>query len=141
MTSPWILVIAVAKVLPKKATPLVFAALGGVVSENAGVVNIALEGMMAGGAFAAVATSYYTHSVALALAAAVVTGASLAFVLAYFAVAQRADQIIVGMAINIFAIGATAYLVSSVFGQPGASPQVEGLRDESVLTWTAAAIC
>jgi ABC-type uncharacterized transport system permease subunit len=140
MMSPWILAAAVAKVLPKKATPLVFAALGGVLSENAGIVNIALEGIMAGGAFAAVATSYYTHSVALALASALVTGALLALVLAYFAIAQRADQIIVGMAINIFAIGGTAYLVSAVFGQPGASPQVAGLRDESALTWAAAAI-
>jgi ABC-type uncharacterized transport system permease subunit len=140
MTSTWMLVTAIAKVLPKKATPLIFAALGGVLSENAGVVNIALEGIMAGGAFAAVVTSYYTHSVALSLAVALLTGAALAFVLAYFAIAQRANQIIVGMAINIFALGAAAYLVSAIFGQPGASPQVAGLRDESLLTWTAAAI-
>jgi general nucleoside transport system permease protein len=140
MTTPWMLVVAVAKVLPKKATPLAFAALGGVLSENGGVVNIALEGIMAAGAFAAVATSYYTHNIALALASAVAAGAALAFVLAYFAIAQRADQIVVGMAINIFAIGATAYLVSAVFGQPGASPQVAGLRDESLLTWSAAII-
>ena len=140
MTVPWMLVVAVAKVLPKKATPLAFAALGGVLSENGGVVNIALEGIMAAGAFAAVATSYYTHNIALALTSAVAAGAALAFVLAYFAIAQRADQIVVGMAINIFAIGATAYLVSAVFGQPGASPQVAGLRDESLLTWAAAVI-
>jgi general nucleoside transport system permease protein len=140
MTSPWIFVTAIAKVLPKKATPLVFAALGGVLSENAGVVNIALEGIMAGGAFAAVVTSYYSHNVALSLLAALVAGAGLAFVLAYFAIAQRADQIIVGMAINIFALGAAAYLVSAIFGQPGASPQVEGLRDEALLTWVAAAL-
>ncbi len=140
MTSPWIFITAIAKVLPKKATPLVFAALGGVLSENAGVVNIALEGIMAGGAFAAVVTSYYTHSVALSLVVALLAGAALAFVLAYFAIAQRADQIIVGMAINIFALGAAAYLVSAIFGQPGASPQVTGLRDESLLTWVAAAL-
>ncbi|HEY7788296.1 MAG TPA: ABC transporter permease [Casimicrobiaceae bacterium] len=140
MTSPWIFITAIAKVLPKKATPLVFAALGGVLSENAGVVNIALEGIMAGGAFAAVVTSYYTHNVALSLVVALLAGAALAFVLAYFAIAQRADQIIVGMAINIFALGAAAYLVSAIFGQPGASPQVTGLRDESLLTWMAAAL-
>src|ERR1700681_4666704 len=57
-----------------------------------------------------------------------------------WSLAQRADQIIVGMAINIFALGAAAYLVSAIFGQPGASPQVAGLRDESLLTWVAAAI-
>jgi len=140
MTPAWMLVAAVAKVLPKKATPLVFAALGGVVSERAGIVNIALEGIMAGGAFAAVVASYYTHNVVLALASAVATGCVLAFILAYFAIAQRADQIVVGMAINIFAIGATAFLVSTVFGQPGASPEVPGMRDESALTWCAAAL-
>ncbi len=140
MSAPWLVALAVAKVLPKKATPLVFAALGGVLSENGGIVNIALEGIMAGGAFAAVVASYRTHDVTLALLIAMLTGMALAAVLAYFAVAQRADQIVVGMAINIFALGMTAYLVSTVFGQPGASPEVAGLKDESVLTWLAFAL-
>jgi simple sugar transport system permease protein len=116
--------IAVLAIALIKATPLIYAGLGGVISENAGVVNIALEGMMVGGAFSAVLASYYTHNLALALLAAVAAGALLAWLLAWLAVSLRADQIIVGMAINILAIGGAAYLLAAVFGQPGASPEV-----------------
>src|SRR5215472_2300016 len=107
-----------------KATPLAYAALGGVVSENSGVVNIGLEGMMAGGAFSAVLASYATHDLALAVVTAAVAGALLGLVLAYFAVTLRADQIVVGMGINVLGIAAAAYLLTVVFGQPGASPEV-----------------
>jgi simple sugar transport system permease protein len=107
-----------------KATPLVYAGLGGMISENAGVVNIALEGTMAAGAFSAVVASYYLHSLALAVLAALLVGALLGLVLAYLAVTQRADQIIVGMAINVLAIGGAAFMLALVFGQPGASPEV-----------------
>lgn len=108
-----------------KATPLVYAALGGVISENAGVINIALEGMMAAGAFTAVLGSFYLHSLVLAVLVSMLTGALLGLVLAYLAVAQRADQIVVGMAINVLAIGGAAFALAIVFGQPGASPEVK----------------
>lgn len=107
-----------------KATPLIYAGLGGVISENAGVVNIGLEGMMAAGAFAAVAASFYTGSLPLAVLAALATGSLLGLLLAYLAVTQRADQIIVGMAINVIAIGGAAFMLALLFGQPGASPEV-----------------
>ena len=109
-----------------KATPLAYAALGGVLSENAGVVNIGLEGMMVLGAFAAVITSYATHDLAAAVFAAAGAGAVAGLLLAYFAVTLRADQIVVGMAINILGIAGAAYLLSVVFAQPGASPEVYG---------------
>lgn len=114
-------VIAIALV---KATPLWFAAMGGVLSENAGVVNIGLEGMMAAGAFCAVLGAYYTHSLAVALACAVLTGAAWGLLLAYLAVTQRADQIVAGMAINVLTVGGAAFLLAVLFGQPGASPEV-----------------
>jgi simple sugar transport system permease protein len=116
--------VAVLGITLVKATPLIYAALGGVLSENAGVVNIGLEGIMAAGAFSAVVASYYTHDVVSATLAAIGVGALLAFVLAIFAVSLRADQVVVGMALNVFAIGAAALLLSVIFGQPGASPQV-----------------
>lgn len=118
------IVAAVAGIGVVKSTPLIYAALGGVVSENAGVVNIGLEGMMAGGAFAAVLVSYYTSNLFFAVVAAALAGGLLATVLGYFAIKLRADQIVVGMAINVFTIGAAALLLSAVFGQPGASPEV-----------------
>jgi len=116
--------LAVAAIAVVKATPLAYAALGGVVSENAGVVNIGLEGMMAGGAFAAVCASNATHDVFVAALVAALVGGALGLLLAYFAVTLRADQIVVGMGINILGIAAAAYLLTVVFGQPGASPEV-----------------
>jgi len=118
------IVLAVLAIAVIKATPLAYAALGGVVSENAGVVNIGLEGMMAAGAFAAVVASFYFHSVMLAVIAAALIGAMFGLLLAYLAVTQRADQIIVGMAINVLALGGAAFMLSVLFGQPGASPEV-----------------
>lgn len=118
------IVLAVLAIAVIKATPLVYAALGGVVSENAGIVNIGLEGMMAAGAFSAVVASFYLHSVLLAVVAAALIGALFGLLLAYLAVTQCADQIIVGMAINVLAIGGAAFMLSVLFGQPGASPEV-----------------
>lgn len=118
------LIAAVIAIALIKATPLIYAGLGGVLSENAGIVNIGLEGMMAGGAFSAVVASYYTHNLGLALVAAILTGALSASILAYFAIRLRADQIIVGMAINVLSIGGAAFLVALIFGQAGATPEV-----------------
>jgi general nucleoside transport system permease protein len=133
--------IAVLAIAVVKATPLAYAALGGVISENAGVVNIGLEGTMAAGAFAAVVASFYLHSVVIAVVAAALTGAALGLLLAYLAVSQRADQIIVGMAINVLALGGAAFLLAIVFGQPGASPEVTSFSSLAVgryaLVWLA----
>jgi general nucleoside transport system permease protein len=125
MTGLPALIAAILAITLIKATPLLFAALGGVISENSGIVNIALEGMMAAGAFAAVLGSFYFHSLLLAVLVAMLTGAAFGLLLAYLAIAQRADQIVVGMAINVLAIGGAAFLLSVVFGQPGASPEVK----------------
>ena len=127
MSGPLALAFAVLSIAIVKATPLAYAALGGVISENAGVVNIGLEGMMAIGAFSAAVASYYTHDVAAGIGAAVVAGALAGLLLAYFAVTMRADQIVVGMGINVLGIASAAYLLSVLFGQPGASPEVASL--------------
>lgn len=124
MTSALAIALAIVTIAAVKATPLAYAALGGVLSENAGVINIGLEGMMAAGAFTAVAVSSATHDVWLAVMGAVAAGALFGGLLAYFAITLRADQIIVGMAINVLGIGFAAYLLTTIFGQPGASPEV-----------------
>jgi len=124
MTGLGSLILAIISIALIKATPLAFAGLGGVISENAGVINISLEGMMVGGAFTAVLVSYYTDNLFFAVVGAVGAGALMAALLAYFAITLRADQFIVGMALNVLGIGGAAYLLSAIFGQPGASPQV-----------------
>ena len=89
------------------ATPLIFAALGGVTSERAGVVNIGLEGMMLTGAFFGAWGADITSSWLGGIAHRAAAGALLGLVHAVFAVTLRADQIVSGTAINFLAIGIT----------------------------------
>jgi simple sugar transport system permease protein len=105
-----------------EATPLALAAIGGVISERAGVANIALEGMMLTGAFFAVAISSYTHNAALGLLAGVLVGGAMAFVHAFASIRLLANQIITGMAINLFALGFTGFLLFSIYGSNGTPP-------------------
>lgn len=108
--------------------PLLLAALGGLLCERAGVFNIALEGLMLAGAFAAVAGSYASGSIA-GVFWAVLAGGALAAVLAVFAVGLDADEIVAGIALNLLATGLTVFLLRAIFGVKGAfrDPRIEGL--------------
>jgi simple sugar transport system permease protein len=110
-----------------KATPIIYAALGGVLSERSGVINIGLEGIMTAGAFAAVCGTAATGNPWLGAAAGVIAGAAVAAVLAFVATRLGVDQIVAGTGINIVALGAAAYGLVIVFGQPGASREVASL--------------
>ncbi len=112
--------IALAALTLIKATPLIFAALGGVLSERSGVVNIGLEGIMVGGAFFAVCVSGATGSPLLGALAGIVAGALLAASARVRGDALRIDQIVAGTGLNIVALGAAAFGLVLVFGQPGA---------------------
>ena len=101
------------------ATPLTFGALGGLISERAGVVNIALEGMMLTGAFFGIMSAQKTGSWELGLVGAAVFAALLALVHAVFAIHLRADQIVSGTAINILAAGITAFAFQDIYGDNG----------------------
>jgi ABC-type uncharacterized transport system permease subunit len=89
------------------ATPLVIAAMGELVSERAGVLNIGVEGMMLAGAFGAVAAGAATGSATIAVLASLAAGVSMAAVFAFFVLARGADPIVCGAAINLWALGAT----------------------------------
>ncbi|MEO9171327.1 MAG: ABC transporter permease [Candidatus Baltobacteraceae bacterium] len=110
-----------------KATPIVYAALGGVISERSGVVNIGLEGMMIAGAFTAVVVSYYSQNPVLGLFGGVAAGALFGFVLAVAATRFKVDQIVAGTGINLICAGGAAYGLVIIFNQPGASNQVNAL--------------
>ncbi|MEE2717249.1 MAG: ABC transporter permease [SAR324 cluster bacterium] len=99
--------------------PIAYAALAGVLSERAGVVNIALEGKMLVGAFAGVAAAAVTHNPWLGVLAAFVAGAALAALFGWATVYLRADHIIAGMAINLLALGLTGFLFEIVYGPLG----------------------
>jgi general nucleoside transport system permease protein len=110
-----------------KATPIVYAALGGVISERAGVINIGLEGMMAAGAFCAVLVTFFTHAPLLGVLAGIAAGGFAGLVLGVAATRFKVDQIVAGMGINLIFAGGAAYGLVLVFNQPGASKQVEAL--------------
>jgi simple sugar transport system permease protein len=100
----------------EQSTLLLLPALGGVISERSGVVNIAMEGMMLTGAFVGVVVALQTGSPWIATAAAMVAGALMASLHAIISIRFHADQIISGFAINIFAAGLTALLTRTIFG-------------------------
>jgi len=98
------------------AVLLLLPALGGVISERSGVVNIAMEGMMLIAAFFGVTADIFWHNVWLATAVAMLAGALLASVHAVVSIRFRADQIVSGIAINIFAAGLTVFLIGRIYG-------------------------
>ncbi len=114
------------------AAPLIFAALGGILCERAGVVNIALEGLLLVGAFAGVYGAFVTGSPWLGLGLALLASTLLALVHAVMTIRFGADQIISGTAINLLALGGTSYLLVQVYGRPGSSPQVAGFAPAQV---------
>ncbi len=98
------------------AALLLLPALGGVISERSGVVNIAMEGMMLTGAFFAVVADLAWHNPWLAALVGIAAGGSMALIHAVVSIRFRADQIVSGIAINIFAAGLTLFLVQRIFG-------------------------
>ena len=106
------------------ATPLLLAALGGLFSERAGVINIALEGLMLAGAFTAAAMTWWAGSPLVGLVSAVLAGAAIAGVHAVACIRYRADQVVSGTAINILMLGVPALLSGAFFLSSGSTPQV-----------------
>jgi ABC-type uncharacterized transport system permease subunit len=101
------------------ATPLLFAALGGLVSERSGVFNIGLEGMMLMGCFWGVYGADLLHSWVWGVLVAMVSGGLLGLLHAFFSIHLRANQIISGTGINFLALGITGYFLEYHYGPNG----------------------
>jgi len=99
------------------AIPLALAGLGGVFSERSGVINIGLEGMMLTGAFTAVAVTNISQNPWIGLLAAVFIGVFLGLIHAIVCVTFKANQIVSGVAINLFASGITVFFSWLLFGE------------------------
>jgi ABC-type uncharacterized transport system permease subunit len=104
-------------------TPILIAALGGVITETSGVVNLALEGLMRMGGFFAIVGAYFSGDPWIGLLAGIVIGVIMGLLQAYICVTWRGDQIIYGVAINIFALGGMTYLLERIFNTTGHSAQ------------------
>ena len=124
------------------STAIVFGALAGVIGERAGIVNIAIEGQLLGGAFAAAVVASTTGSYTLALVAAMITGALISMVLAAFSIVYLVDQVIVGVVLIGLVTAITNFFYSAVlaprsgeFNDPGTLPRVRipGLADIPVI--------
>ncbi len=103
------------------AVPLVFGALGGVLGERAGVVNIAIDGQLLFGAFAAALVGSLTGSTWVGLVAAMFAGLVVASVLGLFAINYLVDQVIVGVVLNVLIIGITSFMFSQVLAPNSAT--------------------
>jgi simple sugar transport system permease protein len=111
------------------ATPLAYAAIGGIFSERSGVVNIGLEGMMLTGAFFGIWGAAWSGTWMVGLLVAMAFGGALAAVHAVFAIHLRADQIVSGTAINFLALGITGYLFIDIYGDNGTPASVSTVPD------------
>jgi ABC-type uncharacterized transport system permease subunit len=113
------------------ATPLLLAALGGAFTHHSGIFNIALEGMMLVGSFASVTVSYYTSNWALGVMAGVLVGLGFGLLYGLFTVTLKADFIVIGVALNLLALGLTTYLLRALFQVKAGlqSPRIQPIPD------------
>ena len=108
------------------AIPYLLAAAGGVMSERVGIIALGLEGMMLAGAFGAALGSYYGGTPWAGLAGALVAGAMVTAVLAVATLRFKANQVVVGVAINLLVVAATRFYLRRIFDSASNSPRVPG---------------
>jgi len=110
--------------------PYLLAAAGGVMSERVGVIALSLEGFMLMGAFSAAVGSYFAHSPWVGLVCGLLGGLALSLLYALAAVRYRADQVVVGVALNLLATGVTRFFLRFAFDSSSNSPRVPGFGSE-----------
>lgn len=116
----------------RSATPLMFAAIGGIFSERSGIVNIALEGIMLSGAFTAVMVTYYVGNPWIGVLAAMVIGVLISLIHAVISIEFKANQVVSGVAINMLASGLTSFFLRAIFKHAGQSPSVQDLGQVTI---------
>ncbi|HET6611921.1 MAG TPA: ABC transporter permease [Kofleriaceae bacterium] len=115
--------------------PYALAATGGAVCERSGVINIALEGKLLFGAFAAAVIAHATGSATAGMIAGVAGGMVVAAIYGLAVIVWRADQIVAGVAINLLALGLTRYLLAVLYGQSANSPRIPGFAFGGGTVW------
>jgi ABC-type uncharacterized transport system permease subunit len=115
----------------RMATPITLAALGGVMTSQAGILNISLEGTMIISAFFAVFGSYLFQSAMMGIIFGILAGILMSFLFSLFVIKLKADEFVIGIALNLFATGLTVYLSKTIFGTKGSftSDRITGIPD------------
>jgi len=108
----------------RQAAPILITAIGGMFSELTGVVNIGLEGMMLMGAFSAAVVSYYTGNPYIGILGGMLAGGIMALLHAILSIKYKGNQVVSGVAINLFASGFTVFMLRVLFNQSGNTPTV-----------------
>jgi simple sugar transport system permease protein len=122
----------------RQATPLLLAALGEVVVQRSGVINIGIEGMMLMGAFFGMLGSFYTGSMLPGLApwvgmiVAGLSGGITAYVFAFLTIRLSADQVVTGTGITLLALGLTEVIYQRVFSYTGSALKVAAFREVQI---------
>lgn len=138
MSESWPILIPLLASTLRVSTPLIFAAMGGLFSERAGVINIALEGMMLVGAFSAAVITHSTHSPWVGAMAGMAAGIALAAAYGLFAIRLRSNQIVAGTAINMLAVGIAPFVSKILYDSTGSTPAIPlGDRFQSAPLWMA----
>lgn len=126
-------IIAFINSILRMSTPLIFCAMGALIADHAGTMNMALEGIMLTASFTAVLFSALTNSVWGGILGAVLGGAIVAALLAYLHLFKESDLIITGITLNTIASGATVYLLYLVTGEKGTSRLLQSLSVPNVV--------
>lgn len=106
------------------ATPLIFAALGGMFSERSGIINIALEGLMLAGAFTAAVATFELNNPYLGLLCGMAAGAVLSLIYAVAVIKFEANQVVAGTAVNLLMLGLPQLISGAIYDSSGSTPQI-----------------
>ena len=108
------------------SVPYLFAASGGVIAERAGIISLALEGFMLTGAFSATLGAFYSGNPWIGVLCGILGGLVFGMIHAVATIRYRADQVVVGIAINLLAIGVTRFFLKLAFQSSSNSPRING---------------
>jgi general nucleoside transport system permease protein len=122
LTGTFILILLFSTI--RLATPLIFAALGGMFSERAGVINIALEGLMLAGAFTAAVATYELQNPYIGFLCGMLAGAVVSVIFAIAVIKFEADQVVTGFAVSLLMLGLPAVISSRLYDSAGSTQQI-----------------
>ena len=118
------------------APPILITAVGACISEKSGVVNIGLEGTMLSAAFATATVNIMTGNPYLGILAGIIVGGLISALHAVISIHLKGNQIISGVAINLFAVATTSFLIKTIFKAAGSTPTADSLANKKVVIIT-----